>query len=268
MSEFFQQPPMGTEGSATDQQSAQPSGEQNTQQGEIPLLDKYERFKFGDQEWTPDSLKKAMMRQSDYTKKTQAVKEIQKYYDNLKFDLDHVKGNPSLADKFKEVYPKDFWPYLDYVMRKSEESNEMAQQQGRGQTELPRELQERLDRVESYVKEKEIESFDAQLDTTFAKLAQKYPDGNEEIVLARAQAILEANPNMKLDQGAWERLWKKSHDEVSGLIKQKQEKLFNTQKEANSRAKDIGSGGGTPGSAPTRMKLKDVADFAINQIKG
>lgn len=268
MSEFFQQPQMGTEGSTQDQQSTPQAGGQNTQETGIPSLDTFERFKFGDQEWTPDSLKKAMMRQSDYTKKTQAVKEIQKYYDNLKFDLDHVQGNPSLADKFKEVYPKDFWPYLDYVMRKSEESNQMSQQQGQSRMEIPRELQERLDRVEGYVKEKEVAAYEAELDTTFAKMSQKYPDANEEIVLARAQAMLEANPNMKLDQGIWERLWKKSNDEMSGLIKQKQEKLFNTQKEANSRAKDIGAGGGTPGSAPVRMKLKDVADYAITHIKG
>lgn len=277
MSEFFQQPDqIGTENNQqTPAQSDQSFGQPNTPQSkegmtpsEVVALEKLERFKFGDKEWTPDALNKAIMRQSDYTKKTQAISQIKGYYDNLKPDLEMVKSNPALADKFKEIYPKEFWPYLDFVMAKMERDQEASGGSAQSRAELPKELQERLDRVETYVKEKEVEKYEATLDTTFAKMSQKYPDGDEEVVLAKAQVLLEQNPHAKIDEATWDRLWKQSHDKVNGLIKKRQETMFNQQKEANSKARDMGPGGAIPGSAPTRTRLKDVAEIAIQQLKG
>lgn len=281
MSDFFQQPEQfGTENTQTTEaqgteapstQASQPQSREGMTQAEIVALDKLERFKFGDREFTPETLRKSMMFQSDYTKKTQALKQVDGYYKNLQYDLDHVRDNPKLADKFKEIYPKEFWKFLNYVVKQEDKPQGQAAGQQTTQQqkfELPKEVQDRLNRVESYVKEKEVERFDAQIDSTFAKLSQKYPDGNEEIVLARAQAMLDQNPDMELNEAAWERLWKQSHEQIAGLIKKKQEAMFNAQKSANTKAKDIGAGGGTPGAAPVRVKFKDVQEQIIKDTLG
>ena len=75
-----------------------------------------EKFKFGDEELTPETLRKQRMMHQDYTNKTKAVAQERKFYENVGFDLDKVKKNPALADEFKKIYPKAFHRFLDFVL--------------------------------------------------------------------------------------------------------------------------------------------------------
>lgn len=279
MSEFFNTPDVSgteqTQGNEASGSSSAPSTNTHIPappqtQAEIIALDKLERFKFGDKEYTPDQLRKERMLHQDYTKKTQALSKVKSYYDSLQIDLDDVKANPHLADKFREVYPKEFHKFLDYVIRQ-EERAQAAQENGQNvpsRSEIPQEIQNKISRFEAYVHEQETAKYEAQLDTRIARLSSKYPEGNEELVLARAQAYLDNSPQgTQISEAQWEKMWKQSHDQAIERDKKRQEALFNKQKSANNAAKDMAPGGQAVGSAPQKIRLKDVADQILQTRK-
>lgn len=237
-------------------------GENRTQE-EI-LLDKLDKFKFGDKEWTPDQLRKSIMLHSDYTKKTQQLAEARKYYDNLDADIEAVKANPQLAAKFKEIYPEEFHRYLKYAGHSESQSQQQGVQSSQQQAAVDPQFLDRFSRLESYVKEKEVQAYEAQLDNTFATLSKKYPNGVEDVVLAKAQALLDKGE--ELSNQSWENLWKQSHESMTKRIDQMQQQKFEAQKGANSKAKGPGIGGGIPGEAPRRMTLKEATEQAVSDL--
>lgn len=231
---------------------------------EIMALEKLAKFKFKDQEWTPEQLEKAIMRHSDYTKKTQEVAEKRKYYDNLGADLDHVYKNPSLAEAFKKTYPKEFHQYLDLLnlsfLPKADGRQSQAEEKNI-YDQLPEELRSRLDRVENYVREKEVLAAEQKLDSIYGKLQSKYPDAIEEVVTARAQAL--ADQGIDLTESVFEKLFKKSQEDVLSRLEKKQQSTLQTQRSANQQAKGPGPGGGIPGQAPKKMTLNEATEAAI-----
>lgn len=271
-------------GGSTGQESASnesaPSS-QNTAAGEMTEaqaqaildLDKAQKFKFGDREWTPDQLKKSIMLHSDYTKKTQAVSETRKYYDNLEPDLEFIKNSPNkeqAMQMFMETYPKAFHKYLSLIGGGSEQAaNLQAQSQS---AQLPPELMKDLQMVKSYVQEKETQAIEAQLENTFSSLAKKYPDGDEDIVLARAQALLDAKretePGFRITNEIWDKLWKASHEKNVSKYEARQKGVLEKQRTANQSAKGPAPGGGTPGQAPVRMNLKQAEEYAYKTLTG
>lgn len=229
---------------------------------EAPDLDKLGRFKFEGRELTPDQLRKERMLHSDYTKKTQALSEEKKYWANLDADIAKVQHDPSLAAQFKKLYPKDFHKFLTYAGYKESEAREETQ--SKGNQGIDPEIIQEFNQMKNYIREQEVAKHEAVLDTKFAKLSQKYPDGVEDVVLARAEALM--NKQIELTDEVWEKLWKDSHESMVTRYRSGQKKLVDTQRAANQRGKAQGPGGGTPGAAPQRMKLKDVADFAIRDL--
>lgn len=240
------------------------TSEQTT--AETLALDKLEKFKFGDREWTPEQLKKSMMLQSDYTKKTQAVAEKTRYYDNLEADLDSVRMNPAMRQEFMNIYPKEFHKYLKLINGGSGSEDQSAA--AKSQTPVDPEIMARLSKVdqfETYFKDLQAQKAEAELDSKFSVLSKKYPEASEDVVLARAQTLLDQN--VELTNEVWDKLWKQSHEFFVGKLKASQKQTLTTQRDANSRGRGPGAGGGTPGQAPQKMKLKDVAEFAISELR-
>ena len=221
--------------------SAQPTAQ------EIIDLDKAEKFKFGGREWTPKEFQGAYMMQSDYTRKTQAIAEERKFYDNLSSDLSAVKSNPQLVEEFKRVYPEKFHAYLEHVTP----TQPKPQQTGANP-----ELEQRLNRVEQYYQEQTQKAIDAEVTSKCDALNKKYPDvaPAEDFALSKLQGILadkrKNDPKAKLTEEDWDTAWKATDQIVASIAKGKLSKKVTEQTKANDKGKDVAAGGGTPGMAP------------------
>lgn len=257
----------GAPNTSTQQETGGAPSTQNSPQGipEGPLnLESVLKFKFGDREWTPEQLRKSILMHSDYTKKTQAVAEKQKYWDNLDYDLENVRSNPQLRDQFLQTYPKEFHKYL-------RDNNQQQSQQTQSQnSQLPQEILQKLSKVDelsSYITEQQVKAHEANIDAKFSTLSKKYPDGIEDVVLARAQALMDRG-TFVTDE-VWEKLWKKSHEDVGSRFEARQKQTLQTQRTANLQAKGPASGGGTPTGAPIKARsLKDATELAVRQLTG
>jgi len=254
---------MDTPESAPESEAVKETAEAEKTPEAQALLDlsKAEKFLFKGKEMTLTDLEKAMLRQEDYTRKTQALAEERKYYDNLTIDLDAVKRNPALASEFKKVYPEKFHRYLDVlgVQAQKEEARQ-------GQVELPREVLERIDRIEGSFMEKEKEAFNAKLESIEQGLQKKFPYANLTDVYGSAQTFFEQNQidPKKVDEKMLEPFFEASHKYNTSLFQAWQKEQLKQAKEANEKASDIGRGGGTPGQAPRKYsRLTDVADDII-----
>jgi hypothetical protein len=81
-------------------------------------------------------------------------------------------------------------------------------------------------------------------------------------VYGAADAFFKENnvqPN-QVDDKMLEPFFKASHEYQVGQFKAWQQEQLKQTKEANSKASDVGRGGGTPGQAPKKLLLKDVED--------
>lgn len=227
------------------------------------ILDNLQKFKFNGKEYTPKQLQDQILMHGDYTKKTQAISEEKKYLQSLRYDVEAVKKNPSLASEFRKIYPKEYHDVLD-VLGLSGVSEQPRENSSQGQSNVDPQLQARLDRFETYVQEQEVSKHEAILESTFSKMSQKYPDAIEDVVISRAQALMDSG--VRGDEIPWEKLWKHENDRVNQILEDRQSKRLQTQRDANVKAKAPAPGGGLPGQAPVRPKLKDVADFAIKSL--
>jgi len=235
--------------------AAQPTGQPS---GPIDL-DTADKVRWEGKEYTPADFRKMMMFQQDYTRKTQSVAETQKYYENLQYDLEAVKGNPKLAAEFQKLYPQTFHKYLDTVMPKDWKNGSQQDESN-----LPPEIKEKLDRFDSYIKNQEVSAEETKIEAITSKLAQKYPDAIEDVVLARAQALVEQNHTLTPE--IWDKLYKTSHEFMAKRIAEKQTKQFDAQKNANQQGRGIGPGGGTPGQAPVKRTFAQATDAAIQDL--
>lgn len=236
-------------------------------------LDSAAKFKFEGREWTPKDFRQAYMLHADYTRKTQEVAKERSYYDNLSADLDKVKSDPSLVAEFRRVYPEKFHAYLNYVVQEAKKEEAV---QGQVDPKLQK-YEERLNRIESEYREREVAAIEAELDSKFKVLSGKYSFADEETVLARASALLdklreEASPNdrakLTLKDDHWDRIWKSVHERNQKRADQYYAEKIGKQKKANMDGRDTGSGGATPGQAPRQpRRIKDATQFALDEIE-
>ena len=234
-------------------------------------LDKAEKFRFKGREWTPADLQKSIMLNKDYTTKTQALSQERKYYSNLAADLENVRKNPSLAVRFREVYPENFHGFLKYALsnQASKSTNREGVESGEGQAEKSSIEIERLERLEQKLHEQEVEKYMSILDAKFAKLSQKYPYAREKDVSAWAAAMLDPkNPNKQaVTDETYEELFKRSQDEMEEFFKQRQKQLNDAALKANAKAKDSPKGGGIQGQAPkTPRNLKEAKEALLAEF--
>lgn len=231
-------------------------------------LDSTEKFKFQGREWTPKELRDAYMMQSDYTRKTQAIAEERKYYDNLTHDLEAVSKNPALIEEFKKVYPEKYHAYLNYITKNTPQQSQQVEQQSNGIDpkflERFQKLEQTMTSWEKEMHEKQVAAIDAELDAKFKQLSEKYPMADEEAVIARAQALL--GRGEKLDDKIWDSLWKSVNERNQKLAEQFYSKKVTEQKQANKMGKDIASGGGSVGQAPVKPRtIKDATNAFLSE---
>ena len=249
-------------------QSHEGSGQSQPQQVE---LDKLEKFMFEGKEWSPKDLREAMMRQADYTRKTQELSkdrqfiEEKKFVDNLQYDLSEVRNNPHLAEKFRQTYPEKYHAYLDFVLQKEMQQSSQQQQP---QVQLPKEIMDRLskvDQIEKQLFEKEVEATTAQLDSMYATMQSKYPMADEKTVTAMARSVLDAGT--KLTPEVWERIFKEDHSYHEGRYKKVYSSQVNQQKQANRVAKDVPTGGQAAMSSAKKMSFDEVTKDIMSKVR-
>lgn len=276
-------------GNQTETTSAEPGVElkPNTEEVSLTDLDKLDKIRFQGQDMTVEDLRKAYLRNSDYTKKTQAlaqerqkfeqesksISEEKKYVDNLQADLASIRQNPALADEFKRIYPEKYHALLDYVLANNQGQQPMANN-------VNPLLEKRLSQIEKTFEQQQTETYqakveaaEASLDNVFGQMSKKYPLADEEIVISKAQVLLDqakasGNKHLFADEKGqpkmdmWEKVWKTVNESAQKRYEGHYKKQVGDQKLANGKAKDTASGGGIPGQAPKKMTLKEAAEAA------
>jgi hypothetical protein len=232
-------------------------------------LSKYKEVTINGQKMSIDDLQKSIMRQADYTKKTQEVATERKYNANLAADLDKVKANPALASEFKRLYPAQYHAYLKYVMDSAQQAP--APQPGQ----LPPELMDRFNRYDQFIDETSREKIAAQeqaleanLQTFETNLIKKYPKADAFSAYGYAEnkiRQIEQETGQKvspkdLNEQFMEPFFKASHDNLVKQFNQWNKEQAKQARNTNQVAADTGRGGGTPGAAPGKIALKNVAD--------
>lgn len=261
---------------------------------EILDLNSLEKFKIGDQEFTPQQLKEAMLFKSDYTRKTQqlaeerkgidSLKKEQQYRDNLMADLDHVKQHPQLASQFMQIYPKSFHKFLDLVglprgfgQRFVDQGETEEQQTSQPTTPtIPDELRNELNSIKEWKSSLEakeyqtlVEASDKQLAAWETKFTDKYPEAELTEVYSALDAAL-AKGEITYEQvteKTMETIFKQSHDRITAKFDKYQAKKLEQQKRANREGEDIGKGGMIPGAEPRTPKtLKEANEMLERDI--
>jgi hypothetical protein len=238
-------------------------------------LDSVEKFRFGGQEWTLKDLQGAILRQSDYTRKTQELAESrktfeqeQRFYDNLDADIESVRKNPQLIKQFKEIYPEKFHRFL----KVAGVDEQAALPKGVDPEFYERfsSLEKKLTAQEEKARQEQLTAIEKSIDVTFEKMSTKYPLADHEVVNTRALAYLEKHPDKEtLTDKEWEQLFKGVHDQIEKLAKTKSSEMIQGQRRANQASRDIGKGGGIPGARPKEPKsIREATNQWLSQLGG
>ena len=246
---------------------------QGAQEPTIYELEKLSKFKYQGQEWTPKDLEAAILRQKDYTQKTQGLskeresfQQEQKYYENLYYDLNNVKNNPSLAQQFIQVYPEKFHSYLKQILGQTNGQNQQANQsQNQAQPQYDVDMMSRMQKLEAFYHEQEVAKNTQEINATISKMSQKYPDALSEMAIGRVYEAL--NKGEKVTEQTWETAFKDADQLMKNHMKAKYGDLVKKQTEANNKSRDVDSGGGTVGRAPQKFKnLSEVTNHAVRDL--
>lgn len=223
-------------------------------------LDGLSEFTFQGEKYTPDQLHKVLTEYKTYGEQVRQYSEDKKYLDNLETDLDNVLQNPSLAERFKQVYPPKFHGIVDRLLRDQRQDSN----QPNAQPSLPKEfvnefgqVKERLKFFEERAYQAEVQAANAKLDSMLPPLFEKYPMAIEDQVYARAEGILQSG--QKLTEKTWERLVRESHDTAQKKADQFYGSKLKSQLEKGRSGRDVGTGGATPGAAPKKARNFDEA---------
>ena len=253
---------------------------QDTQEAQAIMdLAKVGKFKINGQDMTFDELQKAMLRQQDYTKKTQELAAERKFIDNLQYDLQSVKKNPALAAQFKQIYPEKFHAYLAFAMSGS--TPEQAVQAAQTGQQLPPEVLERIERQEQILnsmldesRQGTTEALDSMFTSFEAEAQKKFKLADMTHVYGAVETYLTENgitskdlmKNKAAAQKMFDEFTKRSHEAVKKRLDDYNRETIAQTKQVNAKAADIGRGGGTPTAPPIKAKMKDVADLMVNDL--
>lgn len=263
-----EQAPVENQEASTETAPEEGTGQEQEKTPELTDLSKLEKFVFKGEEMTPEDFERSLLRQQDYTKKTQALAEERKYFDNLSADLETVKQNPRLAEEFKRTYPEKFHGYLNVLGIQSSEMQQGARDEGH-QAQIPSELIGRIEKLEGAITAREKEALDARIDAIEKDLSPKYKHANLPDVYGAAQEFMkrEGIDPKTINAEILEPFFKASHDYFTQQFKEWQKEALQSQRDANKKGSDIGRGGGTPGEAPQRMSMKEAEEAMIEHIR-
>lgn len=230
-------------------------------------LEKLERFRFEGREWTPKDLKRAYLRQEDYSRKTAELAETRKYSDNFASDLRTVIRNPARIEEFKRLYPKEFVARAEEILDsvrggKSPESNAPTT------TDPNSAFTTRIEALERQLAEQgeqrqaqEIEQIQSWLDNQFESNSKKYPFADSELVNSRAEAA--ARQGTKITAEYIETLFKAHNAQVKSKWDEHYKGTVQKQLSAGKEARDVGTGGGVPTEGPKKYRTMKEATAAL-----
>lgn len=250
--------------------SATQHGERSQAVNSVTELDKLEKFRFEGQEYTPKALKEAILRMQDYTRKTQehsrtveSFKQEQKFYDNLWADLEAVRKDRNLAAEFIKVYPEKFHQALKQVLSETNGTN--SNPQGQQGPHFDVDLQNRLAKLEKVHQEQEIAKNTTEINSLIDKYSKQFPKAIPKLAIAD---VFEAyNQGVTPTAETWEQAFKSSQEYRESLVKADYGDLVKKQQQANQKARDVETGGGTPGRAPKKFgSLREVTEYAAESV--
>lgn len=217
-------------------------------------LSKAEKFMLNGKEMTLKDLESRMMLQSDYTKKMQEIAKDREYRDNFESDLAKIERNPQLLSEFKKIYPKAYHRAADFAARGVSSQGQAEKQGTDTQDKLIEDLVEsKIGPIRNELDQYKTEAAVKQLDGIFLEMKTKFPQADEEFVLARLQAL--KDQDVQIDKSKISEVFKHFHDRDQKSKETYHLEQLNKQKSANSKAKDVPSGGGIPGQAPKKHNL-------------
>lgn len=231
---------------------------------DVPDLAKLGKFILEGKEVSYQDLVKERMLHSDYTRKTQEIAESRRqfeqekqYADKFHIDFQTVLQNPNLVGEFKRIYPKQYHQAIDVALsRLGTTQSSQTQQQGVSQEQLIEKIiQERIGPIQDKLNQYEIDGQVKQLDGIFSEMKTKYPNADEEFVLARLNTMKEQG--VQIDKAKIEDVHRYFEDRIKNWKETYHQEQLTKQKSANSQAKDVPSGGSTPGQAPKKFKFGD-----------
>jgi hypothetical protein len=262
--------------SADNQPNAEPASDLAPEGGTEPAkqsleavadLSKFQKILLDGKELTLADLKKERMLEADYRRKTMEHAEKAKRFEqeskfavNFPKDLDVVMQEPWRAAEFYEAYPEQYHAQVRRIEQMYKQNPAMwAQDQGETEqsnsdnsVDVESLVEERIQRALKPFQEKEEREQQklhlAQLDAIETRLTAKYKRANKHEVYAMAEYL--SNDGKELDDAAWEKIYKDSHERNLKMIKAAYAEEFNQQKAAGQKLKDVPSGGGIPGEAP------------------
>jgi hypothetical protein len=222
---------------------------------DLKELVKDSKFKFEDKEYTLDDLKKHMMRDADYRKKTQelsafkkqneqALKEHeelkgdQKYWENLQYDLAALRADPSQLWKFKQVYPEKFHAYAKEFEQHSNVDLDSIRKEFKSL--IDKEINPIRESLTEREKQAELARWNAWDTEAKSKFPYALPQQVEGII---RQAEAEKMP---ITQDTWNQAYKISHEAMEARAKEIAQAQFLKTKQNNTAAKEPKGGGSIP----------------------
>jgi hypothetical protein len=248
-----------------DTQNPAPAQEAAPEAPKAADLDGFSKFVFQGEEYTPDRLHEIVNGFKKYSETAKQRDEREYYESNLRVDLPKLLKDPSLADAFRQTYPKEFHWYLESLPTKAQP--DPAQSQA-AQPALPPEIQDKIQKLEQRLQfhdqrtyQAEVNAATAEIDKVTKPLYEKYDLADEDAVLAKADALLAQK--VKLTPSVWERLIRENHEKMEKRADQRRDAKLKAQLDKGRRAADVGPGGATPGQAPQGPRTLEEAREAM-----
>lgn len=231
------------------------SAQQTPQPEQVLDLDGVSKFTVSGQEYTPEQLSKIFNEHKRFSEDQSSYSKNKIYYDNLQIDLRNVKADPSLVDRFKEQYPKEFHKYLDVIIEEKRQEQAAAPQAAGLPKEFLNEFGQLKSQLSSVMQENhqaKVEASLAKIDTLLKPLMDKFDMALEDQVLARAETVL--NAGGKVSDKMWERFARESHETNEKRWNDRQAAKMKIQTDKGQRARDTAQGGHSPGHAPVQPR--------------
>jgi hypothetical protein len=254
---------------ATPGQEASAS-EEAKQLEAVADLSKFKKILLDGQELTLDDLKKQRMLEADYRRKTAAHAEERRRFEqestfavNFPKDLELVMQQPWMAQEFYNVYPPEYHAqvkWLEQMYRRNpalwaqDQGSQVQSDNSQDVKSVVEELiNERLKPFEEKERQAQVQTNLAKIDAIETRLSQKYDEAVKAEVYMAAE-YLSDKTGRELSDADWEKIYKDSHERNQKARKERNAKEAQQQKVANSKLRDVASGGGVPGEAPVVAK--------------